>query len=265
MIKLIATDMDGTLLNSNGELPRDFFEILNGLLNRGVIFVAASGRQYHTLANNFGIAKEKIYFAAENGSFVVHKGKELFAKSIKRDIIIEIIEFVKKNSSCKVILCGKKFGYFDDADEKFVEQVEKYYHKNRLVNNFNEVKDDFLKISLCDLKGQPEEFAKVLNEKFGNDFKIVVSGDVWIDIGRKDVNKGVAIKYFQDKFGINHNETMVFGDYFNDIDMLKSAYHSYVMLNAPEGVKKYGRFIAGSNDDGGVLEVIKKQVLKKEA
>lgn len=265
MIKLIATDMDGTLLNSNGELPKDFFEILNGLLNKGVVFVAASGRQYHTLINNFGIAKDKIYFAAENGSFVVHKGKELFSKTIKREIILEIIEFVKEFGNHKVILCGKKYGYIEDTSTEFIEQVDKYYHKNKKVSGFEDVKDEFLKISLCDLNETPEEFAKVLKEKFGHLVNVVISGDIWIDIGRKDVNKGVALKFIQNKFGINHEETMVFGDYFNDIDMLKSAYHSYVMVNAPHGVKKHGRFIAGSNDENGVLEVIKKKVLKKEA
>ena len=66
----------------------------------------------------------------------------------------------------------------------------------------------------------------------------------------------------QQKFGITREETMVFGDYFNDVEMLKAAYHSYAMENAPSGVKKHANFIAKSNIENGVLEVIKEVVLR---
>lgn len=265
MIKLIATDMDGTLLNSNGELPKNFFETLNDLINKGVIFVAASGRQYHTLADNFGIARDKIMFAAENGSFIIHKGKELFSRCLDREIAMEIIKDARKIEGCNIVLSGKERAYIECNDEEFIEQVNKYYHRNKFVNNLEEVDDKFLKIAIYDLKGSEQNSNKVMAKKWGDILQVTVSGALWLDLGRNDINKGVAIKFLQEKLGIDHDETMVFGDYFNDIDMLKSAYHSYVMLNAPDGVKKYGRHITGSNDDNAVMKVIRKQVLKKEA
>lgn len=265
MIKLIATDMDGTLLNSNGELPKDFFETLNDLINKGVIFVAASGRQYYTLANNFGIAKDKIMFAAENGSFLVHKGKELFSKTLDRKVAIDIIRDAREIEGCNIVLSGKEYAYIENNNYDFLQQVNKYYHRNKLVSNLEDVEDKFLKVAIYDLKGSEQNSNKIMSKRWGDSLLVSVSGECWLDLGRKDINKGVAIKFLQDKFGIDHDETMVFGDYFNDIHMLQSAYHSYVMLEAPEGVKKYGRYIAGSNDDNAVMKVIKKRVLKKEA
>ncbi|GIM28149.1 haloacid dehalogenase [Clostridium polyendosporum] len=265
MIKLIATDMDGTLLNSSGELPKGFFKVLEDLTNRGVMFVAASGRQYATLVENFSKAKDNIMFAAENGSFVVYRGKELFSKTLSNKIAMDIIKDARKIKDCKIVLCGKNSAYIEDDEPKFMEQVNKYYHKNKLVNNLEEVKDEFLKIALYDLKGASQNSNKIMNPKWGEILQVTVSGENWLDLGRSDINKGVAIQFIQDKFGVSHEETMVFGDYFNDIHMLQSAYHSYVMVNAPEGVKKYGRFIAKSNDEDGVVEVIKNKVLKKEA
>ncbi|WP_160680531.1 Cof-type HAD-IIB family hydrolase [Clostridium sp. C8-1-8] len=265
MIKLIATDMDGTLLNSKGELPEGFFDTLDELADKGVIFVAASGRQYYTLANNFGKAKDKMLFAAENGSFVVHNGEELFSKTLSRDIAMEIVRDVREIDHCHAVVCGKKCAYIESENTLFNKEVEKYYHKMMKVDDLESVEDDILKIAVYDFKGSAENSYKILNEKWGKELQLAVSGQNWLDLGRKDVNKGVAINFLQEKFNITHEETMVFGDYFNDVQMLQNAYHSYVMINAPEELKKYGRFIAKSNDDNGVIDVIEREVLKKDA
>jgi Cof subfamily protein (haloacid dehalogenase superfamily) len=257
--------MDGTLLNNNGELPKDFFKTLNALLARNVLFVAASGRQYFTLSDNFSAAKDKIVFAAENGSMVVHKGKELYSKTISKNIIHNFINDARKIQACNIVLCGKNSAYIESDEPEFVGQVKKYYHKNKSVKAFEDVQDEILKISIYDMKGSSNNSNKILSPSWEEVFQLSVSGDKWLDIGRKDMNKGVAIKFLQDKFGIKENETMVFGDNYNDIHMLQSAYHSYVMENAPEGVKKYGRFAAGSNNEDGVVQVIKDEVLEKYA
>ena len=76
----------------------------------------------------------------------------------------------------------------------------------------------------------------------------------------KGVNKGLAIKKIQEKLGIKHEETMVFGDYLNDLEMMDSAYHSYAMDNAHDDLKKVARFIAKSNDECGVVQAIKESL-----
>ena len=71
----------------------------------------------------------------------------------------------------------------------------------------------------------------------------------------------MAIKALQEKMGIDFNETMVFGDYLNDLEMMEAAYHSYAMENAHDDLKKVSRFIGKTNDDNGVLEAIKLNIL----
>jgi hypothetical protein len=90
--------------------------------------------------------------------------------------------------------------------------------------------------------------------------QVTVSGEIWLDITAKGANKGVAIKALQEKLGINFDETMVFGDYLNDLEMMEVAYHSYAMENAHEDLKKVARFTAKSNDENGVVEVIKSHI-----
>lgn len=261
MIKLIATDMDGTLLKSNGEVPHEFPKVLNNLIGKKIMFCIASGRQYFTLKDNMSKFSNKLIFIAENGAFIVKNGQELFSKTLDKNMMAEILKDIKKIPECFPILCGKKSAYVLDKNPEFIKEVSKYYHKNTIVDNFEDIDDEFFKIAVCDFKGSANNCSPILFSKWSKSFQLAVSGDIWLDIGRNDVNKGIAIKFLQNKFKINKNETMAFGDYYNDVSMLKSVYHSYVMENAPDGVKKQGRFIAKSNDEAGVLQVIKNNVL----
>jgi hypothetical protein len=92
--------------------------------------------------------------------------------------------------------------------------------------------------------------------------QIVASTPKWLDIYNIGINKGKAVDMIQKKFGIKKEDTMIFGDYFNDIEMLKEGYHSYAMENAPQEIKDVANFIAKSNKDNGVLRIITENVLK---
>jgi hypothetical protein len=90
---------------------------------------------------------------------------------------------------------------------------------------------------------------------------VAVSTPTWTDIYHKETSKGVALKALQDHFDAKFHETMVFGDYFNDVSMLKEAHYSYAMGNAPQGVKEIANFETVSNDEYGVLQVIYDRIL----
>lgn len=261
MIKLIASDMDGTLLDENSNLNNEFFIILDKLLEKDIKFVAASGRQYHTLFNNFNNEKDKIIYVAENGTFVVYKGKEIYSNPLKWEDVLAIIDKSRKLPGVYTILCGKNSAYYEAEDPDFISEINKYYHKNMKVEDLSNVKDEILKIALCDFKGAESNSYKTLYPIFGDKLLLSVSGKLWVDFMNKGVNKGNAIKNLQQKFDIPYEETMVFGDYYNDLEMLQNAYHSYAMENAPDGIKKYARFIAKSNKENGVIDKIKEMVL----
>ena len=263
MIKLIASDMDGTLLNSKGNLPEDFDKVADKLINKGIIMVAASGRQYETLRNTFKNIKDDMVFLAENGAYVVYKNKELYSSVISKENINEIVKSAREISGVDIVLCGKKGAYIEDTGERFLEEVKKYYHKYELVGNLIDVKDEFMKVSLFDKFGSEKNSNKIITPLWGEKFKVTVSGKDWLDIGNKNTNKGKSLRVIQKLLNIDKEETMVFGDYFNDVEMLQEAYHSYAMMNAPEGVKKHSRFLAETNDEDGVMRVIKEKVLKE--
>ena len=259
MIKLIASDMDGTLLNSNNEINEEFFEVFNKLKEKNIIFAAASGRQYYNLVKRFEKISDDIMFIAENGTFVAYKGKEILVNSLDREVANELIKIGRTIDNAYVILCGKKSAYIEERDERLVKETKKYYERYEIVEDLTKVEDDILKVTICDFSGS-EFNSNNYYKEYWDKLQVTVSGERWLDITSKGVNKGVAIEKVQEIFDINPKETMVFGDYLNDLEMMKKAYYSYAMENAHEDLKKVSNFIAKSNNDNGVVETIKEVI-----
>lgn len=260
MIKFIATDMDGTLLNSNNEIHEDFYPMFQSLKEKDIIFAAASGRQYYNLLERFKDIKDDMMFIAENGTFVVYKGKELIVNSLEKNIAKELIEIGRTIPNSYVILCGKNSAYIESHDERLVKQTSKYYERYKIVEDLTSIDDDILKVTICDFNGSENNSNNYFDE-YRDKVQITVSGEIWLDIVAKGINKGVAINEIQNLLNIDYKETMVFGDYLNDLEMMSSAYHSYAMANAHDTLKKAARFIAKSNDENGVIQAIKSVAL----
>ena len=260
MIKFIATDMDGTLLNSNNEIHADFYPMFQSLKEKDIISAAASGRQYYNLLERFKDIKDDMMFIAENGTFVVYKGKELIVNSLEKNIAKELIEIGRTIPNSYVILCGKNSAYIESHDERLIKQTAKYYERYKIVEDLTSIDDDILKVTICDFNGSENNSNNYFDE-YRDKVQITVSGEIWLDIVAKGINKGVAINEIQNLLNIDYKETMVFGDYLNDLEMMSSAYHSYAMANAHDTLKKAARFIAKSNDENGVIQAIKSVAL----
>ena len=260
MIKFIATDMDGTLLNSNNEIHADFYPMFQSLKEKDIIFAAASGRQYYNLLERFKDIKDDMMFIAENGTFVVYKGKELIVNSLEKNIAKELIEIGRTIPNSYVILCGKNSAYIESHDERLIKQTAKYYERYKIVEDLTSIDDDILKVTICDFNGSENNSNNYFDE-YRDKVQITVSGEIWLERVAKGINKGVAINEIQNLLNIDYKETMVFGDYLNDLEMMSSAYHSYAMANAHDTLKKAARFIAKSNDENGVIQAIKSVAL----
>ena len=129
------------------------------------------------------------------------------------------------------------------------------------MEKFSDVHDDVFKLTIFDgnnplLSGS----YKALDDKFGSEYNVQVSGSHWIDIMNKGISKGSAMLELQKELGISSSETMSFGDFYNDAEMLKNSYYSVVMANANEDMKQYGRFETVSNNEHGVVVVLKKLI-----
>jgi Cof subfamily protein (haloacid dehalogenase superfamily) len=252
MIKLIATDMDGTLLDENGHLPEGFTDILDRLRAKNIKLVVASGRPYYTLQTNFGPVGRYLSYICENGALVVDNNEIIYKNLITHDMVQVIIKEAKKVKSNALVLCSPNCAYTENYSEEQLAEIKKYYTSLNVVDDLSKVDDDIIKITICNLEGSDN----ILDGKFNDDFNIVSTASIWIDIMNKGVNKGIALKDLMDTDNISKEETMVLGDYYNDIEMLEQAEYSFVMENAPEDMKQYGKYIAANNVEHGVLRAI---------
>lgn len=260
-IKLIVADMDGTLLNSQNEIHPEFYPTFEKLKEKNILFAIASGRQYFNLLERFDALKNDIIFMAENGSYVLHKNKQILLSSLERETAMKLLDVSRTLKHAYRIVCGAKFAYIEQNESEFIEQVEKYYKRYKIVDDLKQIDDDILKITICDLTGTKDNNSSAFAE-FENDLLIAISGKIWLDISTKIANKGYAVKKTQEIFNISPEETMVFGDYLNDLQLMDSAFYSFAMENAHPEIKKTARFRAKSNDENGVVEGIKEFVLK---
>lgn len=257
MIKLIVTDMDGTFLNDEKKFSDEFWGIYEKLDQKKIKFVVASGRQYQNLRKNFARIKEKIVFIAENGSYVIENEEEIYSRVLSEDIIKKYVDLGRKIPTTNLVLCGKKSAYIESTDSDFIKEVEKYYEEKKIVKSLLEIKDDeIIKIAYCDLTGTEKNVYPYLENEI--DCQIVVSGEIWLDISHLESNKGIALGVLQKKLGVTVDETMIFGDYLNDCEMLQRGKYSFAMENAHEKVKSVANFLAKSNNENGVLEELKK-------
>lgn len=257
MIKLIATDLDGTLLDDQKNIDPSFWEVLELLTKQGVQFVAASGRQYYMLLEQFEKVKDKIIILAENGTFVKQDGRELLLNSLPLEDARYFVKKARNVPGSDVILCGKESAYIESDFEPFVNESLKYYKRLKRVNNLDAIEDTILKVTLWD-HNIAEHNCYQHFKMYENDFKVAVAGDKYMDITHKTASKGTAIEMLQKKFGITPEETLIFGDYLNDLDMMGVGYYSYAMKNAHPKIREISRFVTRfDNNHNGVTETIK--------
>jgi hypothetical protein len=260
MIKLVASDMDGTFLKHGGVMPENAFEMIEALHEKGILFVIATGRQTKTVENDFEPVKDKIAIISENGAVLSYKGEEMSTYTIALEHAKAIAKEAKAVKDSFVVMCCRDVAYYPTQEKIFTDAFIQYYHSSSYQPDFEQITDEkVVKLALYHPEDVTLTLEPHLREKWASDFKITVSGKNWVDVGRKDTNKGLALATLREKLGIKKEETMAFGDYFNDVEMLQEAGESYAMEHALEGVKKHARFIAPTD---GVIDIIYSKLLK---
>lgn len=256
MIKLIVTDMDGTLLDRNHNINPEFWEIYKKIKEKGIYFCVASGRQYFNLIEHFERIKNDIFFIAENGGYIAKGHEEIFSKELPSFYPKKFIDIARKLKRASVVLCGKNTAFIENKSPEFIEEVSKYYKKLIIVDDLKKVEDDILKVAVYDFEcAQTNSYPHY--KEFEKDLKVIVSTEHWLDIMHNEVNKGMAVREIKKRLNITKEETLIFGDYMNDYEMMAEAKYSYAMENGHPDLIEAANYIAPSNNDNGVVKIIK--------
>ena len=261
MLKLVAVDMDGTLLNDAKEMPEQTFDIIDRLHEKGITFAVASGREHLSLQKLYDKIKDDIVIVAANGAVMIDKGKILFANTLDRDDVREIVEIASKIPNLKINLCGLKSAYmFEENVMRIMPMnlVESHFPVRMIIKNLDELPADeeIVQIAIFDPNFKSSENIYEKLKHLEKTCHLAISGSEWMDIMTIGVNKGVAIKKLQEILDATPEETMVFGDELNDYEMIQQAYYSYAMENAVPKIKEIANFMAPSNEEQGVIRIL---------
>ncbi len=259
MKKLFISDMDGTLLNNNKELPDRFPEMLAALKEDGSYFSFASGRSYMGLNGMFGHYSDDFGYICDNGGMVVFHDQVLKAETLSGANLAEIIELLQINSKLVMAFCGTKTVYVmhrEPMDDDQIRELSYYYPIYSIVHSIDEIKDDILKVALLYNDHIEENILPYIH--LDSSMVHPVTAYNWIDVFRAGVSKGEGIAALQKHLGIEPKDTYVFGDYYNDLSMVDYSDHSFAMGNAIPEVQEHFRHVIGTNEDGAVAETILK-------
>lgn len=256
-IKMVVTDMDGTLLNSNHEVSNRFFELFGELKKRNILFVAASGRQYNSMVHKLDAIRDDIFIVSENGAFVKYQNKELLTTPLPKEKVTSILDIVQQTSGMHAALCSKHNAYVGGESKDFIAMLSQYYSNFEIVDLSLAVPDEILKVAIYHFKSS-EKYIYPALEHMENELKVKVSGPNWVDVSSINAHKGYAIEKLMADFSIQPHELIVFGDYNNDLEMLSLAEYSFAMENAHPNVLKAANYTTTSNDNFGVERILEK-------
>lgn len=263
MIKFIACDMDGTLVDDKKEIDKSVFSIIEYLNEKNVLFCAASGRQYNSLKTIFGKHGKNMMFISENGSYVVYNGKQVYASFMSKELWQDIVSKCTEHGDMSIILCCKDYIYTTDTETLEAMSNPKFGYNVRLVDSLIDIDDDILKVSIIDNNLHSGKIKKFLETSFGDRTEVAVSGFNCIDIMSKGVSKGRAVREILENMGIAKDEAAVFGDNFNDLEMFDEVYYSFAMKNAIDEIKERANFVTShTNNECGVVKEIEKFIEK---
>lgn len=255
MVGLIALDMDGTLLDSSGSIPHDFWPLAKKAKARGIAIAPASGRQLATLRDLFdgNPETEPSSYIAENGTVVWHEGEIVSTTTIAPELVHSVIDAATRLDAT-VVLCKPDIAYIlDDHDNVINAEVEKYYRSTqRIADLHSVVGSDVVKVALF-THGNAEDVLAPQLRDISDDLNVAVSGEHWVDLMNPLANKGIALTALASALGITMEETIAFGDYLNDLELLRAAGTAYAMDNAHPLVKEVADHIAPSNLENGVV------------
>jgi Cof subfamily protein (haloacid dehalogenase superfamily) len=248
MIKLVASDLDGTiLLNGAQKVDQSLIHTIDQLIEQNnILFAPASGRQLTSLKRLFEPISDKLMYISENGALVKYHDQILVKTAMDRSLAMDIIEDVYKMPNCELLISGENTAYIKPKTKEYEYRMTKVvnYHTT-FVDDFRDIQEDIIKIAVCDMTGIEHSSERIFKRWQGK-AAIAVSGALYLDFMESSVSKGDALKKVQKKLGISADECMAFGDNFNDITMLDSVVDSYVMDTAVDEVKKHGKYIVSN-------------------
>lgn len=287
MYKLIAVDLDGTLLNSYGEITEYSKKVIKKIIESGSKFIIASGRPIDSIKRFAKEIESNEYFIAGNGAIIydLKKDEIIYEKFISKQKVMEIIKICEENSISyniytdeTILSTSLKYNVLYYYKENLKKEDDKKTNIHIVDDMFKYIQnmknEKFLKITICD--ESKIIFNSILNKikKIGGieilevshmSRKIITQGTeeipieyYYTEISLSNVDKWSAIQYLAEKLNIQENEIIAIGDNMNDKKMIENAGVGIVMKGSTPAVVEVANEVAPGNNEDGVAKILQK-------
>lgn len=237
-IRLIACDIDGTLLQSGQTgIAEAVFTQIKRLRQNGILFCPASGRQYQSLRRLFAPVAEDIMYICENGSVVFDTdGKALTKTVIPRTDAMKLCHEILDEPNCEVLISGETTCYLVPRHDDVVHHIRDVIHNNTVIlERVEDVPEDIIKIAAFCRDGA-NGYVNAFQSRWSDKLSVALGGKLWLDFTLAD--KGVGIKAVSKALDIPLSEIMAIGDNYNDLPILTIVGHPVIMENAADALKE---------------------------
>lgn len=249
--RLIALDMDGTLLTPEGQVPERFWQLYDDATAQSITITPASGRQLATLQRMFPACET---FIAENGAVVWHGGEVVSTTDLPLDAARNLIAALPDAPfPAHTVICAPEVATTLPLPPAIDAEVDKYYASRTTLAALGDHPTPVIKIALY-VETDAERDALPWVREHAPELRAVVSGKHWLDIMHPDADKGHALEALADTLGIPLAQTAAFGDFLNDYGMLRAAGYAVAMKNAHPDLKAIADEVIGSNGDEAVVD-----------
>ena len=258
LIRLIASDMDGTLLDEHSEVPPETYDLILALREKGVHFAASSGRRFDRLCQFFAPVRDKMDFVAANGAQVYVDGELVDREVFSHLGIRRLAKTVGKFESLHMALFDDEKSFLLDDEDKFVREIDKDLPNAERIWSLPGPEVSILKISIYCEDGHVMDYAYALSRELGDEFLFAPSGTHWIDALQRGVNKATGIEQVMAHHGITRDEVMAFGDSMNDYEIIRFVGTGCAMANGRPALKAVANRVIGYNYDQAVQGEMRK-------
>ena len=258
LIRLIASDMDGTLLDEHSEVPPETYDLILALREKGVHFAASSGRRFDRLCQFFAPVRDKMDFVAANGAQVYVDGELVDREVFSHLGIRRLAKTVGKFESLHMALFDDEKSFLLDDEDKFVREIDKDLPNAERIWYLPGPDVSILKISIYCEDGHVMDYAYALSRELGDEFLFAPLGTHWIDALQRGVNKATGIEQVMAHHGITRDEVMAFGDSMNDYEIIRFVGTGCAMANGRPALKAVANRVIGCNYDQAVQGEMRK-------
>ena len=265
MIKLIASDLDDTLLNSRFKVSEKDKETINKLKEMGIYFTIATGRVTNSAAEYAKELGVNIPYISFNGAKIIDSktNNKIFSRELNKTRINKIIRYAEdKGIHCNIYtdekIYVKELTKWSDHYKSFARDVDMEEVGSLQEYNFKSTP----KILLLDENNKLQEAYEDIIKFIDKDINVFFSKPNFLEFTDQKASKGAGLKYIADMLDIEREETAAIGDSFNDQSMIEYAGISAVVLNGREKLKKIADYVSSTNDEDGFSDFVINYILK---